>query len=217
MPHPAPPGWCSCLRSSSWPCCCSSRSPTWPPGSGPLPRPGRRSGRSGRSRKGCSSTNCPSRSGALALVLRGDLSEIVPAPAIVGGVSQREAALRFGEVAQDFFGRLVPILRQRLEEVDRFHGRLVVLRRRHQLVARRRVLDLLDVPSRAAPRILSDSSRHVRERTAGAEERLAPLYSAEAGATPVRIGMKTSSGQPEQRGEQPAPHEVPFRPPRTGA
>src|SRR5439155_2872029 len=125
--------------------------------------------------------------GALAPVFRGDLSEIVPAPAIVGGVSQREASLRFSEIAQDFFARRVPILGQRLEEVDHFRGRLLVLRRRHQLVARCRVLDLLDVPSRAAPRILSDSSRHVGKPTAGAETWPGPPCSWEAGASSAEI------------------------------
>src|SRR5439155_19907773 len=78
------------------------------------------------------------------------LADVLAGAAAVVEVAEAEPALRFGEVAQRFFVGLIPLLRERLEEVDHFRGRVVVGRRLHDLLASRGVVDLLKVRSGAA-------------------------------------------------------------------
>jgi hypothetical protein len=63
----------------------------------------------------------------------------------VGLVRHPELALRLGEEPQGHLIRIVLLLRQALEEVDDFDGRVVVAGRCDDLLAARRILDLAEV------------------------------------------------------------------------
>src|SRR5229473_7200933 len=92
--------------------------------------------------------------------LRRRLAEVFAPVARVGDVAQAEHPLSLGKVAKHFLHRVVPLLRQGLEEVDHLGRRLVLGGGLDDLLARRGIFDPRGVPGRAPGRVLSDSSRH---------------------------------------------------------
>src|SRR4051812_47726435 len=86
-----------------------------------------------------------------------DVVDVLARLPLATEVREPEPPLRLGEVAQRRLVGVVLLLGEAFEEIDHLRRRLVVGRRRDDLVARGRILDLAQVLGRAERWILPDS------------------------------------------------------------